>query len=70
MAYISNRCKARRGGKRCVSGGPNLGPVYMRGGTGRLPGRDDARDPDMYMFLKFLSHTVYMEAGRFSSRLA
>ena len=24
MAYISNRCKARRGGKRCVSGGPNL----------------------------------------------
>ncbi len=37
----------------------------MRGGTGRLPGRDDARDPDMYMFLYFLSHTVYMEAGRF-----
>ncbi len=28
----------------------HLGPVYMRGGTGRLPGRDDARDPDMYMF--------------------
>ncbi len=28
-----------------------LGPVYMRGGMGRLPGRDDARDPDMYMFL-------------------
>ncbi len=24
MAYISNRCKARRGGKRCVSGGPSL----------------------------------------------
>ena len=39
----------------------------MRGGTGRLPRRDDARDLDMYMFL---SHTVYMEAGRFSSRLA
>ncbi len=32
----------------------------MRGGTGRLPGRDDARDPDMYMFLLFLSHTVYI----------
>ena len=38
----------------------------MRGGTGRLPGRDDARDPDRYMFLS--SHTAYMEAGRFSSR--
>ncbi len=23
----------------------------MRGGTVRLPGRDHARDPDMYMFL-------------------
>ncbi len=29
----------------------HLGRVYMRGGTGRLPGRDDARGPDMYMFL-------------------
>ena len=28
-----------------------LGPVYMKGGTGRLPKRDDAQDPDMYMFL-------------------
>ncbi len=36
-----------------------LGPVCMRGKTGRLPGRDDARDPDMCcMFLYFLSHTV------------
>ncbi len=28
-----------------------LRPVYMRGGTGRLPRRDDAWDPNMYMFL-------------------
>jgi hypothetical protein len=36
-----------------VSGVQNnpKGPVYMRGGTGRLPGRDDARDPGMHMFL-------------------
>ncbi len=27
----------------------SLGPVYMRGGTGRFPGRDDSRDPDMYI---------------------
>ena len=43
----------------------------MRGGTGRLPGRDDARDLGMHiMFLQFSSHIVYMEAGRFSSRTA
>jgi hypothetical protein len=45
-----------------------LGPVYMRGGTGRLPGRDDERDPGLYKFLLCLSPDVYMEAGRFSSR--
>ncbi len=40
----------------------------MRGGTGHLPGRDDARDLGMHiMFLQFSSHIVYMEAGRFSS---
>jgi hypothetical protein len=27
----------------------------MRGGTGRLPGRDDERDPDLYKFLLYLS---------------
>jgi hypothetical protein len=40
----------------------------MRGGTGRLPGRDDERDPGSYKFLLYLSPDVYMEAGRFSSR--
>jgi hypothetical protein len=25
----------------------------MRGGTGRLPGRDDERDPDLYKFLLY-----------------
>ena len=40
----------------------------MRGGTGRLPGRDDERDPGLYKFLLYLSPDVYMEAGRFSSR--
>ena len=40
----------------------------MRGGTGRLPGRDDERDPGLYKFLLYLSPDVYMEAERFSSR--
>ena len=39
----------------------------MRGGTGRLPGRDNERDPGLYKFLLYLSPDVYMEAGRFSS---
>ena len=29
----------------------DLGAVYMRAGTGHLPGRDVTRDPGMYMFL-------------------
>ena len=45
-----------------------LGPAYMRGGTGRLPGRDDEWDPGLYTILLYLSSDVYMEAGRFSSR--
>ena len=40
----------------------------MRGGTGRLPRRDDERDPGLYKFLLYLSPDVYMEAERFSSR--
>ncbi len=40
----------------------------MRGGTGRLPERDDALDL-VYVSIVFISYTVYMEAGRFSSRL-
>ena len=42
----------------------------MRAETGRLPGRDVTRDPGMYMFLYYLSHSVYiipLQAGRFLS---
>ena len=31
-----------------------LRAVYMRAGTGRLPGRDVTRDPGMYMFPYYL----------------
>jgi VanZ family protein len=37
----------------------------MRGGTGRLPGRDNEWDPGLYTFLLYLSPDVFMEAGRF-----
>ena len=42
----------------------------MRAGTGRLSGRDVTRDPGMYMFPLYLSRSVYMKPGRFSSRPA
>jgi hypothetical protein len=37
----------------------------MRGGTGRLPGRDNEWDPGLYTFLLYLSPDVFIEAGRF-----
>ena len=43
----------------------------MRGGTGRLPGRDVKRDLALHVDISYMSHSVYMEIiwpERFSSR--
>ena len=59
-AYLKNIWTILRG---CLYG--------SRDGTGRLAGQDViTRDPGMYTFLWYLSHSVYMKPGRFSSRPA